>query len=93
MTNYLKNDYIKATGKYKYPCPYPGCDEQIPYYQLSEVFGAKIMEDIENQFIADFMENLVTCVKCKSKFDFSKGRPSDAPRFDSAGNAITSKYA
>ncbi len=39
------------------------------------------------------MHNLVNCVKCKSKFEFSKGRPSDAPKLDLSGKPLTSKYA
>ena len=38
MTTYLDKQYVNAKGKYKYPCPYPSCNEEIPYYQLAVEF-------------------------------------------------------
>jgi len=35
MLTYLDKEYVNAKGIYKYPCPYPSCKEEIPYYQLA----------------------------------------------------------
>lgn len=32
--------------------------------------------------------NLVTCVKCKSSFDYIKGKSTDAPKVDTEGKKL-----
>ena len=38
------------------------------------------------------MTDLVNCVKCKSKFQFMKGRPEDAPKTTEDGKKVDKKY-
>ena len=49
MDYYLTNDYVKAKGKFKYPCPYKNCNEEIPFYQLVVIFSLfrKLLENKE----------------------------------------------
>jgi hypothetical protein len=36
--------------------------------------------------------NLITCVKCKSSFDYIKGKSTDAPNVNVDGKKLDQKY-
>lgn len=50
------------------------------------------MDQIENELMNGFMTDLVNCVKCKTKFQFMKGRAEDAPKTTEDGKKVDIKY-
>jgi hypothetical protein len=85
LVKYINNNYYKEKGLLR--CPINDCSANIITSDLEIILGKERMEALNIKlFEIDF--NIATCVKCKEKFEFQRGK-EDPNTKDDKGRKLT----
>jgi E3 ubiquitin-protein ligase MYCBP2 len=85
----MNTNYVKSFGSLN--CPVGGCLNQINEYDITIVLGKEKFDKFNDE-ILNVQLNLVSCVKCKEKFEFMKGKV-DSNTKDEKGRKLTNEQA
>ena len=88
LVKHINNNFYKEKGVLK--CPVKTCSDNIINVDFEAIIGKERME-IMNVKLFEIDFNIASCVKCKEKFEFQKGK-EDPNTKDDKGRKLT-KYA
>jgi E3 ubiquitin-protein ligase MYCBP2 len=88
IRDYIINNYVNSKGSIT--CPAKDCKNTIQEMQIKEILGHDKYEELQKKSIRKILSlSMIECVKCHTEYEFTPGRPSDAPAKDINGHPLS----